>query len=335
MLTHASLLAAVTATAAARPVAADAIYGYPFPLCHVAGYNVLLHHHHGRPVVLLPGFSPTVLCEAIARHEITTISLAPTMVASLLDDPALSSADLSSLRAVSYGASAMPTEVLRLAVERLGCDFTQGYGMTELSGNAVFLGAEEHRRALTDRPHLLGAAGRTAPGVDLRILDDGEIAIRAPQVMAGYWEDPDATEASLAPGGWFRTGDVGRLDDDGYLYVVDRKKDVIVTGGENVASREVEDVLHLHPSVAAAAVVGVPDRTWGERVAAFVVPRPGETIDATALEALVREHLAGYKVPRLWEVVDELPANASGKVLKRELRDRLTRQADRPRPSSP
>jgi acyl-CoA synthetase (AMP-forming)/AMP-acid ligase II len=293
----------------------------------VAGYNVLLHHHHRRPVVLLPGFSPTVVCEAIARHRITTISLAPTMVASLIDDPARSSADLSSLRTVSYGASAMPTEVLRLAVERLGCDFTQGYGMTELSGNAVFLGAEEHRRALSDQPHLLGAAGRPAPGVDLRILDDGEIAVRAAQVMAGYWEDEEATASSFAEGGWFRTGDIGRLDGDGNLYVIDRKKDVIVTGGENVASREVEDVLHAHPSVATAAVVGVPDRTWGERVAAFVVPRAGETVDVGALDAFVRQRLAGYKVPRLWEVVAELPTNAGGKVLKRELRDRLSHQA--------
>jgi acyl-CoA synthetase (AMP-forming)/AMP-acid ligase II len=337
MLTHASLVAAVTATAAARPVAPDAVYGYPFPLCHVAGYNVLLHHHHRRPVVLLPGFSPTVVCEAIARHRITTISLAPTMVASLIDDPARSSADLSSLRTVSYGASAMPTEVLRLAVERLGCDFTQGYGMTELSGNAVFLGAEEHRRALSDQPHLLGAAGRPAPGVDLRILDDGEIAVRAAQVMAGYWEDEEATASSFAEGGWFRTGDIGRLDGDGNLYVIDRKKDVIVTGGENVSSIEVEDCLHGHPDVADVAVIGVPHERWGETVLALVVPREGRHVDGADLIAFARDRMAGFKCPTAIEVREALPRTATGKIQKFKLRAPYwaERPEARPRAAAP
>lgn len=336
MLTHRSLLAAISAGTAARPVAADAVYAYPFPLCHVAGYNILLHHLHGRPVVLLPGFSPEAVCGAVAQHRASTVSLAPSMIAALLDSPALEAADLSSLRTVSYGASAIPGEVLRAGLERLGCDFTQGYGMTELSGNAVFLGPEEHRRAVSDAPHLLAAAGRPAPAVEVRIVDDagrdvapgaeGEIAVRADQVMAGYWDDPQGTEAAFLTDGAFLTGDVGRFDEAGYLYVVDRKKDVIVTGGENVASREVEDVLHQHPAVAAAAVVGLPHRRWGEQVTAAVVTRSGATTTEAELEAFVRDRLAGYKVPRRVWFVDELPTNASGKVLKRVLRDELADQ---------
>jgi acyl-CoA synthetase (AMP-forming)/AMP-acid ligase II len=228
-----------------------------------------------------------------------------------------------SVRSIGYGASAMPAPVLRAAVARWDCDLSQGYGMTELSGNAVFLGPDEHRRAAAGDERLLGAAGYPAPGVEVR-LDDrtAEILVRAPQVMAGYWEDPTASERALA-GGWLHTGDVGRVDDDGLLTVVDRLKDVIVSGGENVASREVEAVLHAHPGVADVAVIGLPDPRWGERVAAVVVRRPGDPVSAEELVALARAHLAGFKAPRSVEFVDELPRNAAGKVLKQHLRDAL------------
>ncbi len=195
--------------------------------------------------------------------------------------------------------------------------------MTELSGNAVFLGADEHRRAAAGDERLLGAAGRPAPGVELALDEQtDEILVRAPQVMAGYWQDADATGAALVDG-WLHTGDVGRIDDDGLLTVVDRVKDVIVSGGENIASREVEAVLHTHPAVADVAVIGLPDERWGERVAAVVVRRPGEDVDADELFALTRAHLAGFKTPRRVEFVDELPRNAAGKVLKQVLRDEL------------
>lgn len=337
MLTHASITAAVMATSAARPVAPDEVYAFPFPLCHVAGYNVVLHHLHGRPVVLLPRFDADTLLGTVERMRVTTCSLAPTMVAALLDGGAARSADVSSLRTVSFGAAPMPAAVLAEAIEVLGCDFVQGYGMTELSGNAVFLDGAGHRRAVTSDPDLLSAAGRPAPGVELRIVDDagedvgdgdvGEIAVRADQVFAGYWADEEATAAAFLPGGWFLTGDVGRIDRQGYLHVVDRKKDVIVTGGENVASREVEEALCAHPAVAAAAVVGVPDRTWGERVAAVVVARDGARLTPEELAAHVRGRLAGYKVPRLVVLADALPVNSSGKVLKRELRERLAQES--------
>ncbi len=321
MLTHASLLAAVDATLTARPVRADDVFCTPFPLCHVAGYNVLGLHRMGRPVVLMRRFDPARLVSLITELGVTLLSLAPTMIAMVLDDPRTDDAVLATVRSIGYGASAIPAPVLRAAVERWDADLSQGYGMTELSGNAVFLGPDEHRRAAAGDARLLGAAGYPAPGVELR-LDDAtqEILVRAPQVMAGYWQDPAASATALADG-WLHTGDVGRVDDDGLLTVVDRTKDVIVSGGENVASREVEAVLHSHPGVADVAVIGLPDPRWGERVAAVVVRRAGDPVSAEELVALTRAHLAGFKTPRSVEFVDELPRNGAGKVLKQQLRE--------------
>jgi acyl-CoA synthetase (AMP-forming)/AMP-acid ligase II len=321
MLTHASLLAAVDATLFARPVRADDVFCTPFPLCHVAGYNVLGLHRMARPVVLMRKFDPAHLIELISEHGVTLLSLAPTMIAMVLDDPRTDDAVLRSVRSIGYGASAIPAPVLRAAVERWDCDLSQGYGMTELSGNAAFLGPDAHRRAAAGDPRLLAGAGYPSSGVELR-LDEStqEILVRAPQVMAGYWHDPDATAAALADG-WLHTGDVGRIDDDGLLTVVDRTKDVIVSGGENVASREVEAVLHQHAAVADVAVIGLPDERWGERVTAVVVLRDGQAVDADELVALARAHLAGFKTPRAIEFVDALPRNGAGKVLKAQLRD--------------
>ncbi len=327
MLTHASLLAAVDATLGARPVLDTDVFCTPFPLCHVAGYNVLALHRRARPVVLMSRFDPVRLTELVVEHRVSLLSLAPTMIAMLLDDPRVDDDVLRSVRAIGYGASAMPAPVLRAAVERWDCDLSQGYGMTELSGNAVFLGADEHRRAASGDERLLRAAGRPAPGVELRLADrTDEILVRAPQVMLGYFQDADASAAAL-DGGWLHTGDVGHVDDDGLLTVVDRLKDVIVSGGENVASREVEAVLHSHPGVADVAVVGLPDPRWGERVAAVVVRRDGTEVTADELVALARSHLAGFKVPRVVEFVEVLPRNAAGKVLKQRLRDELGGEA--------
>lgn len=323
MLTHANLMAAVDATSAARPVRADDVFCTPFPLCHVAGYNVLGLHRMARPVVLMQRFDVARLVELIAEHGVTLLSLAPTMIAMVLDDPRTDDRVLASVRSIGYGASAIPGPVLRAAVDRWNCDLSQGYGMTELSGNAVFLGADEHRRAAAGDLRLLGAAGYPAPGVEVRLNEaNDEILVRARQVMAGYWNEPEASAVALADG-WLHTGDVGRIDGDGLLTVVDRTKDVIVTGGENVASREVEAVLHTHAGVADVAVIGLSDARWGERIAAVVVRRPGDPVTAEELVALARAHLAGFKTPRTIEFVDELPRNAAGKVLKQQLRDEL------------
>lgn len=332
MLSHSNLIAGLMAASLGRPVHAADVYLYPFPLCHVSGYNVCVMHLHRRPVVLLRRFSPAAVLEAVQRERVTTMSLAPTMIAMLLDDPGLGDADLSSVRSIGYGASGIPPAVLRRGMELLRCDFAQGYGMTELAGNAVFLDAEAHRRGLAGAPHLLGAAGRPGPLIELRIVDGagadvpigemGEIAVRGPQVTAGYWRDAAATAACWRDG-WFHTGDLGRRDGEGFLYVVDRVKDIIVSGGENVASREVEDVLHLHPAVREAAVVGEPDERWGENVCAFVALRDGAAVSEVELIDLVRSHLAGYKKPKRIVFVDELPKNAGGKIAKTELRARL------------
>lgn len=319
MLTHRSLMAGVMATSLARPVGPNDSYLFPFPLFHVAAYGVVHFHFRGRPVVLVPKFEAVPVMAAIERHGVTTISLAPTMIAMLLDHPERATFDLSSLRHIFYGASAIPLDTLRRGLDVFGCGFGQGYGMTELSGNAVFLDADDHRRAATTDPHLLTSAGTVGPLAAIRLADDGEILVRGDQVIPGYWNRPEANAEAFVDG-WFRTGDIGRFDADGYLSIVDRSKDIIVSGGENVASLEVEDVLSEHPDLAAVAVVGVPDDRWGERVVAVVVARGGATIDTNAVLEWCRGRLAGFKRPRAILVVDGLPTNASGKVLKREVR---------------
>lgn len=335
-LTHASLLAAVAASAGARPVDPDDTYLFCFPLCHVAGYNVLHRHAHRRPVVLAERFEPASFCALVADHGVTSTSLAATMLASLCDHLEAHPAERSSLgtlRVVAYGAAPMPVALLRRAYDLMGVDFTQGYGMTELSGNAVFLDAAAHRRGLEGEESLLSAAGWAAPGVDVRIGDPdgggvlgvgevGEVQVRAPQVMAGYWDDPLTTAATIRDG-WLGTGDLGTLDATGLLRIVDRAKDIIITGGENVSSREVEDAVLASGAVAAVAVVGVADPTWGENVCAVVVARPGQRVDPDALVASVRQRLAGFKSPRHVVVVDALPTNAAGKVVKAEVRSWL------------
>ena len=324
MLTHRSLVAGVTNTAIARPFSDDDVYLFPFPLFHVAAYNVLHAHLRRRPVVLVPRFDAATVLALIHDERITCCSLAPTMLSMLLDHPERTPASLAGLRQISYGASAMPLDLLRRVLDELpGCGLAQGYGMTELSGNAVFLTPEDHRRAADGDPQLLSAAGRPGPLVGLRIVDDqdedvatgqpGEILVRGDQVCDGYWQDRAATEASRL-GPWLRTGDVGRLV-DGILHIVDRKKDLIITGGENVASREVEDLLSTHPEVGQVAVVGVPDERWGETVCAVVVAATG-SIDADELIRWTDGRLAGFKRPRKVIVVEQLPLNASGKVDK-------------------
>ena len=330
MLTHRSIVAAVLNTTMARPVADDDVYLFPFPLFHIAAYNVVHHHLRRRPVVLLPRFDPVEVMAAIEAERVTSVSLAPTMLAMLLDHPDRAGSDLSPLRQISYGAAAMPLDLLRRAlVELPGVGLAQGYGMTELSGNAVFLSPDDHRRAATTDPDLLTAAGRPAPLAALRIVGDegtevapgdtGEIIVRGDQVCAGYLDDPDANAAAITDG-WLHTGDVGLIDARGYLHVVDRKKDIIITGGENVSSREVEDALGTHPGVAAVAVVGVPHEVWGEQVVALVVPPSGAAAPTLADLRGWAPDLAGFKHPRAVLVVDELPANASGKVDKVALR---------------
>lgn len=328
MLSHENILAAIRSTAIGRPLAHDDKYLFPFPLFHVAAYNVFNAHAHQRPVVLMEKFDAEEFLLTVERHGVTNCSLAPTMVQMLLARGNTAIEAMSQLRQISYGASSMPRDLLVQLAEQLPhVGLAQGYGMTELGGNAVFLTPRDHRAALGDRPELLRSAGRAPGTVSIRIADEhgepvqtgiaGEILVAGPQVCMGYWNNPKATQDSRY-GEWFRTGDIGMLDEDGYLYILDRLKDIIITGGENVSSREVEDSVSLHPLVRQVAVIGVPDDQWGELIVAVVVVHDG--FDQREFATWVRTQLSSFKQPRRVHVVHELPVNASGKIDKVLLR---------------
>jgi len=333
MLSHRNLMAGVLNSMCTHEAAPDEVCMFTFPQFHVAGYLMPLYHLRGYPVVLLRAFDPATLLAAVERHRCTNTAMAPTMVAMLLEDPRTDDYDLSSLRGVGYGASAMPAEVLRRArIKWPNVGFSTGFGMTELSGNVMALSKADHVRAAEEGLPILGSVGRQMALARVRVVDDagmdcapdqpGEIWVNGDQMLSGYWRNPEATASSFHDG-WFKTGDVGRWDEGGYLYIVDRKKDMILTGGENVYPREVEEVLYQHPAVVDAAVVGAPDPRWGEKVVAVVCARAGHAVDGADLVAFCRERIASYKKPRHVVFIDALPRNASGKVLKRQLRDSI------------
>lgn len=338
MLSHENLWWAVANSAGARDRGVGGPSLLAWPMCHVAGFIVPMTHAASRTLVLMRAYEPVEFLRLIELHAVSEASVAPTMLSMLLRHPAIDQFDLSSLDRLSYGAAPMPIEVLRRALTRFGSvQFSTGFGMTELAGNVLYHPWESIQRALDGEEHLLGSVGRPMPFCAVRVVDEsmtdvavgevGEIVVRAPQVMKGYWNRPDATAEAFA-GGWFHTGDLARMDAEGCLYIVDRAKDIIVTGGENVASREVEEVVYQHPTVAEAAVVGQPDETWGEVIVAVVQLVEGAEPDAEGIIALCREQLAGYKKPRRVVFVDELPRNAAGKILKRDLRDVLATSSD-------
>jgi acyl-CoA synthetase (AMP-forming)/AMP-acid ligase II len=328
MLSHANLgiswLGAAACGYLARP---DSRTLHAAPMFHLAdltswGITLLAGGTH----VIIPAFDPRTVLATIAEHRITDVLLVPTMIQLLVDHPQVSQYDLTSMRAVLYGASPMTSAVLERAMKALpGASFTQAYGMTELAPIATLLSPADHEQG-----HLL-SAGRAAPHAEIRIVDPGraevpsgtvgEIVVRGGHVMLGYWNNPADTETALRDG-WMHTGDGGYLDDQGYLYIADRIKDMIVTGGENVYSAEVENAIASHPAVAQCAVIGVPDPDWGERVHAVVVPRPGATVTLQELRAHAKSLIAGYKAPRSLEIVDTLPLSGAGKILKRELRQK-------------
>jgi acyl-CoA synthetase (AMP-forming)/AMP-acid ligase II len=273
----------------------------------------------------VPMFTPAGVIEAVEAHRVTDVLLVPTMIQMLIDSPQAHTADLSSVRHVVYGASPITEDVLGRARAALpAAGFTQAYGMTELSPIATVLQPDDH-----DDPALIRSAGRPGVGVDVRIVDPGEvelargqigeIVVRGDNVMQGYWNKPTETAAALRDG-YMHTGDLGYMNDQGYVFVVDRLKDMIITGGENVYSAEVENALSKHPAVAACAVIGVEDAQWGERVHAVVVLQPASDATVEDLQAFCRDLIANYKLPRSVAFVDELPMSGAGKILKRELR---------------
>jgi acyl-CoA synthetase (AMP-forming)/AMP-acid ligase II len=338
LLTHRALLAGMRHSALLRPIYDDDVFLTAFPLCHVAGYQVITAHLKGCPAQVLERFDAAEFVAAVRDFGVTTCSMAPTMIDLLLEhlraDPAGLAIVRGRLRAIGYGSAPMPPSLIRRVTDVLDCELNQGYGMTELCGNVTSLDSSDHLAAIADKPELLTSAGRPGPLARLGIMDPdgallpagvaGEIVVRGEQVCAGYFDDPAATAAAMA-GGWFHTGDLGVLDAEGRLHVVDRIKDIIVTGGENVASREVEDVLRELAGVRDVAVVGVADERWGERICAAVVVDSADPPTPETLMAGCRERLAGFKTPRRIAFVDELPRTASGKVRKDELRRLLAR----------
>lgn len=308
--------------------ARDSVMLHAASLIHASGTFVLPYWLRGGESVVLPGFDPQGYVDAIARYRATEINLVPTMLGMLLSTGAAQGADVSSLRTAIYGASPMPRPVIEQAMDVWGPRFAQYYGQTEAPLCLTVLDAEDHRD-----PSLLGSCGQPALDADLLVTDDdgvpvapgeiGEIRVRAPFTMSGYHAAPELNAEMFAGDGWVRTRDMARVDERGYLYLVDRRSDMIITGGYNVYPREVEDALLAQPSVAQAVVVGAPDDTWVEAVTAFVVPAPGAAVDEAALRAAVRDRLAGYKVPRTVHVVDSVPLSPVGKVLRRALREPL------------
>ncbi|HET6600570.1 MAG TPA: long-chain fatty acid--CoA ligase [Gaiella sp.] len=294
------------------------------PQFHVGGWNVqpLLAWWKGATVVLEPSFDPDRSLRLIAEERVTTMMGVPATYLFLAEQEAFANADLSSLRLAVVGGAPMPEALLETWSER-GVDVVQGYGLTEAAPNVLCLPPEDAKRKL-------GFAGKPYPHVEVALRDTdtgafldgaatGELVVRGPNVFAGYWRNEAATAAALTDG-WLSTGDVAERDEEGFYRIAGRIKDMVISGGENVYPAEIEDVLHAHPDIVEAAVVGVPDERWGEACAAFVVLRDGATTSAGALAAHCRARLARFKVPKTFTVVDELPRSSMGKVSKDDLR---------------
>ncbi len=303
------------------------------PLYHAAAaLTALGSMSYGGSMLVQEDFSPVEVVKALSEGGVTRTTLVPAMIqACLVMVPDAAQRDYARLHTIIYGASPIAADVLRKAIEVFRCDFTQGYGMTETTAALTFLSPADHRRALESKPELLLSAGRPLPGTEVRIVDEndqpvpagtvGQIVARGDQLMRGYWNMAEATEEALR-GGWMHTGDAGILDEEGFLFIQDRVKDMIVSGGENVYPREVENALFEHPAVADVAVLGVPDEKFGEGVKAIVVLRAGQEASEDDLVEFCKGRLAGYKRPRSVDFIAELPRNASGKVLKKELREK-------------
>ena len=325
ILTSRSLIAQHVSCFVDGEMTPDDVEVHALPLFHSAQLHCFFTPsiQLGAVNVLLPKADPAAMLAAVEAERATKLFGPPTVWIALLNHADFDRRDLSSLRKGYYGASVMPVEVLAELGERLpGVRLFNFYGQTEMAPVATVLGPDDQVRKA-------GSAGRPALNVETIVVDDdgrpmpagevGEIVHRSPQAMLGYWDDPEKTAETFRDG-WLHTGDLGILDDEGYLYVVDRKKDMIKSGGENVASREVEEVIHAHSAVAEAAVFGIPHPRWIEAVAAVVVPRAGRELAPEDVTAFCRERLAGFKTPRYVVVADGLPKNPSGKILKRELR---------------
>ncbi|HEV2360981.1 MAG TPA: long-chain fatty acid--CoA ligase [Acidimicrobiales bacterium] len=329
MLTHANLWWNNTAALLLVDTIEDDVSLVVAPLFHIGGLNVttLQAWMKGAEIVLHRSFDPGKFLADIAKYGVTTTFAVPAMLLFASQHPDFDSTDLTTMRSIICGGAPVPEPLIKHYNGR-GIQVNQGYGLTETSPCVSFLTPEFGLAKL-------GSAGRPPMFVDVRLVGDGgevvteplgrgEVCVRGPNVMKGYWNRPDATAAAIDPDGWFHTGDIGYFDDEGFLYICDRVKDMIISGGENVYPAEVESALFDHPAVADIAVIGLPDERWGEAVVAVAVLSPGAELSLEGLREYATDHLAKYKIPTRLETVDVLPRNPAGKVLKFELRERFS-----------
>ena len=308
------------------------------PLYHIAGaMNIMTAIWSGRKIVILRQFDAKEWLAAVQDEKVTHAFIVPTMMKQLIDHPEFSNYDLSSLENLSYGGAPMPFPVVRKAIELFpdNTGFVNAFGQTETNSTLSVLGPDDHKlngsqEEVERNLKRLTSVGKPLPDVEVAILDDdnkplpadeiGEVVIRTPRAMKGYAGQESATAALFDDEGWLHTRDMGYLDQDGYIYLVGRKDDLIIRGGENIAPAEIEAVLHAHPAVDEAAIIGVPDEQWGQKIAAFVAVRPGQTVTEDELEEFCRQRLSSFKKPEDIHFMDELPKNHMGKILKKELR---------------
>ncbi len=319
----------------------DAVYLHAAPMFHLADTAVTFAlTAAGGTHSFIPFFDPKAVLATIQAHKVTNVTLVPTMINMLINLPGIDDYDLSSLKYIGYGASPIAPDLLKRAMHTFkGVRFAQGYGQTEAAPMVSTLGTTDHVAEGDEKQmRRLASAGRAIMGIELKIMDSddkelpfgsvGEIVTRGPNVMVGYWKLPNETADALR-NGWLHTGDLGYMDEDGYIFLVDRRKDMIVSGGENVFSVEVENVLYQHPAVLETAVIGIPSPKWGEAVHAVVVLKPGQQASEEEIIEFCRQEIAGYKVPRSVEFADALPKSGAGKILKRNLRDKFWEGASR------
>lgn len=306
-------------------------------MIHASGCFIVPYWLRGGVAAVLPGFTPASYLDAVERWKPTALNLVPTMIGMLLDHPGIEQADFSSVKRIIYGASPMPRPVMQRALKLWGPRFAQYYGQSEAPIFITHLTQQDHIGPKAEQR--LASCGRPSIDCEVKLVDEsgeevapgeaGEIALRTPFAMKGYYNAPELNAQMFLPDGWLRTRDVGRFDEDGYLYLVDRTSDMIVSGGYNVYPREVEDALAAHPAVREVVVVGLPDDKWGESVAAFVALRAGASAEEAELIAFARERVASYKVPKQVRFIDEVPKSPVGKLLRRAVRDPFWQGRDR------
>lgn len=306
----------------------DEVVLVAMPCAHIGGTGLgIMAVAAGLPAYILAEFTPDGFFDSVESGGVTRLFIVPAALHILLQHPRCSTVDFSRLKYILYGAAPIPLELLRQCIQMFQCGFIQAYGMTETTGTICMLPPEDHDPNGNPR---MRSAGKPLPGVEIKVVDAsgneaptgevGEVWTRSSNNMVGYWNLPDATEKTLTNDGWVKTGDAGYMDEDGYLYIHDRVKDLIISGGENVYPAEVESAIYGHPDVLEVAVIGVPDPKWGEAVKAVCAPKPGANIDPDSIIAWARERIAPFKVPKSIDIIEALPRNPSGKILRKDLR---------------